>query len=284
MSEGKMPADGLSTPAAFVPPLDEMAGRPYGVWSAPGTGQSRTAMVRLLVVNHDGQLLHMLVGHLDRQNMTADFLPTQGIRSQLEKLAPSLILLNHGAAGHKEALDLLREVRLVSDVPVIMIAASNIGEVDRVVGLELGADDYLTIPFGVRELCARIRAILRRYGPRHETSRPDLKSTVYRFGGGWQLRQRTRQLLNPSGAQVSLTKAEYALLFAFVTAPGLLLTREQLIGATRVDDDVFDRSIDVAVFRLRRKLQGDPGSPQFIQTERGAGYRFETPVEKIFFK
>ena len=153
-------------------------------------------------------------------------------------------------------------------------------EVDRVVGLELGADDYLAKPFSLRELLARVRAVLRRHERGRATRARDPERGRYRFNG-WSLECRTRRLINPSGAPVLLTKSEYALLLAFLKAPHRPLTREMLLQATRVRKDIFDRSIDVQVLRLRRKLEIDRNAPRVIETERGVGYIF-TAIVKPF--
>jgi two-component system, OmpR family, response regulator len=178
---------------------------------------------------------------------------------------------------------LLRAIRTQSDVPVIMITGVSTDEVERIVGLELGADDCLTAPFNQRELLARIRAVMRRNAIRQEAPRRGLHSVVYKFSG-WQLNERRRQLINPQGTEVPLSKREYALLTAFVTAPGRLLSREYLIDSTRGNTDVFDRSIDVLVHRLRLKLDPDSCASSIIETQRGYGYRFCSPVERIAFK
>jgi two-component system, OmpR family, response regulator len=143
--------------------------------------------------------------------------------------------------------------------------------VDRVVGLELGADDYLTKPFGLRELLARIRAVLRRRQAGLAASRRDSAQGRSQFGGGWLLDRRLRRLTDPNDVAVPLTKAEYALLVAFLDAPRRPLSREHLMQATRMHEDVFDRSIDVQVLRLRRKLEADPSMPRLVKTERGGG-------------
>jgi DNA-binding response OmpR family regulator len=161
--------------------------------------------------------------------------------------------------------------------PVIIIADERRDDIDRVVGLELGADDCVTTPFGIRELLARVRAVLRRNARRLAPPRDPARGRC-RFGG-WQLDRRSRRLTNPDGAPVPLTKAEYALLIAFLDAPQRPLTREHLLQATRVHEDVFDRSIDVQILRLRRKLEADPRAPRIIQTERGFGYLCALPVE-----
>jgi two-component system OmpR family response regulator len=138
----------------------------------------------------------------------------------------------------------------------------------------------VTKPFSLRELLARIRAVLRRREAGPAASQRDAERGRYRFGG-WQIDRRTRRLIDPNGAPVSLTKGEYALLIAFLDAPQRPLAREHLLQATRVHEDVFDRSIDVQVLRLRRKLESDSSMPRVIQTERGVGYTFVLPVEPI---
>lgn len=195
---------------------------------------------------------------------------------------PNLVLLDL-RLERDDGLNLLREIRSRFDVPVIIITGHRRDEIDRVVGLELGADDYICKPFGLRELLARVRAVLRRWDNRQGASSGTLRgsdSATYRFAG-WTLDQRKRQLSSPSGEQVILTKSEYSLLVAFLIAPGRPLSREHLLQATRMHEDIFDRSIDVQVLRLRRKLEIDPSTPRVIQTERGVGYRFSIPVEKL---
>jgi two-component system, OmpR family, response regulator len=182
--------------------------------------------------------------------------------------------------GLVDGLDVLRELRSSSDVPVIIITGHRRDEIDRVVGLELGADDYVTKPFNLRELLARVRAIIRRLDRARAWSAHEPERGGYRFSG-WRLNLRTRKLTDPNGAEVALTKGEYALLVAFLDAPQRPLSREHLLQATRVHEDVFDRSIDVQILRLRRKLEQDPSAPQMIQTERGVGYIFARPVERF---
>jgi len=154
------------------------------------------------------------------------------------------------------------------------LAGDRRDEIDRVVGLELGADDYVTKPFSLRELLARIRAVLRRHG----AGRPQRGRCKF---GGWQFDRRTRRLTDPGGTEVALTKGEYALLTAFLGAPQRPLSREHLLQATRVHEDMFDRSIDVQILRLRRKMEIDPSAPSIIRTERGVGYVFDLPVEPL---
>src|SRR5580658_4139078 len=185
---------------------------------------------------------------------------------------PDLVILDIMLPG-KSGFDLCRELRAEKNrTPILMLSAKG-QEIDKVVGLELGADDYVTKPFSLRELLARVRAVLRRREAGPAASQRDAERGRYRFGG-WQIDRRTRRLIDPNGAPVSLTKGEYALLIAFLDAPQRPLAREHLLQATRVHEDVFDRSIDVQVLRLRRKLESDSSMPRVIQTERGVGYTF----------
>ncbi|MGK7063318.1 winged helix-turn-helix domain-containing protein [Bradyrhizobium sp. 1050_B9_N1_2] len=180
--------------------------------------------------------------------------------------------------GDDDGLDLLRELRSHSDVPVIIMTGHRLDESDCVVGLELGADDYVVKPFSLRELLARVRAILRRQeiGRVARVRHPERGG--YRFDG-WRLERRDRRLLDPEGLPVALSKGEYALLLAFLEAPQRSLTRDHLLQATRLHEDIFDRSIDVQVLRLRRKLERDPRTSRAIKTVRGVGYEFTLPAE-----
>jgi two-component system, OmpR family, response regulator len=236
--------------------------------------------VSILVVEDDPALQRMILNYFMENSIRT--LVASGRREMVHQLADNevnLVILDL-RLGQEDGLDLLREVRSSSDVPVIIITGHRRDEVDRVVGLELGADDYLTKPFNLRELLARVRAVLRRFDIGRAAPARDPERGRFRFSG-WQLDRRTRKLTDPSGAPVALTKGEYALLLAFLDAPQRPLSREHLLQATRVHEDVFDRSIDVQILRLRRKLERDPSAPRVIQTERGVGYVFAISVERV---
>ena len=236
--------------------------------------------VNVLFVDDDVTMQQMVANYLEEQNMqVASAYRRQDVQRHFVTGMPNVIILDL-RLGQDDGLDLLREIRSHSDVPVIITTGHRREEIDRVVGLELGADDYLVKPFGLRELLARIRAVLRRQQLGSIAALRSAEVGRCRFGG-WQLDRRMRRLTNEDGAPVALTKGEYALLIAFLDAPQRPLTRETLLQATRVHEDVFDRSIDVQVLRLRRKLETDPSMPRVIQTERGVGYVFALPVEQL---
>src|SRR6202022_5206768 len=232
----------------------------------------------IVVVDDDPSLGQMGIKFLEENNI-----PTKAASSRTEFSRlfagppPSLIILDL-RLGQEDGLDLLREIRSHSDVPVIIMTGHRPDEIDRIVGLELGADDCIVKPFSLRELLARVRAVLRRQEMGRIARTRDPERGGYRFGS-WQLERRGRRLLDPNATPVALSKGEYALLLAFLEAPQRPLSREHLLQATRIHEDIFDRSIDVQVLRLRRKLETDPSAPRVIQTERGVGYVFTLPVE-----
>lgn len=180
-----------------------------------------------------------------------------------------------------DGLNLVRELRKESKLPVIILSSKD-QDVDRIIGLELGADDYLTKPFNPRELLARIKAVLRRAVAEAPAPRSvDELRAVVQFAN-WELDMTAQRLRSADGREVDLTKAEYGLLAAFVKRPQRVLTRDQLLDLTRADGaEVFDRSIDVLILRLRRKIETNPKEPRIIKTERGAGYVFDAKVRSV---
>jgi DNA-binding response OmpR family regulator len=238
---------------------------------------TQTKAARVLIVDDDPAMQRMIVTYLTEHNLRASSVSgRKGLLHALAVREPDLVVLDL-QLGEDDGLEILRELRAKSVVPVILITGNRREEVDRVVGLELGADDYLTKPFGLRELLARVRATLRRR-TMDRLSPAKQRELTYRFVG-WSFDQRQRHLVSPKGETVPLTKGEFALLSAFVQSPRRTLSREFLLQATRVHEDVFDRSIDVQILRLRRKLEDEPRAPRFIRTERGVGYNFDADVE-----
>jgi two-component system, OmpR family, response regulator len=190
-----------------------------------------------------------------------------------------LIVLDLRLQG-EDGMQIARRLREASAIPILMLTG-RVDEADRVMGLELGADDYLTKPFSPRELLARIRALLRRARAQATVADAIAQVRAYRFGG-WELNIGLRRLRAADGRGVELTNGEFSLLAAFVSAPQRILSREQLLDLSRLHNaEVYDRSIDVQILRLRRKIEVDPAHPQFIKTERGAGYLFDAAVEAV---
>ncbi len=229
---------------------------------------------------------HILVVDDDRQIRTSigRFLTANGLRvtqatdtaamfSTLERGRFDLIVLDVMMPG-EDGLSACRRLRGTSNIPIVLLTAMS-DETDRIVGLELGADDYVCKPFSPRELLARIRAILRRAGAEPD-ERPAASSLVFE---GWQLDRIRRTLRDSQGSLVELTAGEYDLLIAFAEHPQHVLTRDQLLDLTRGRvSGPFDRSIDVQVSRLRRKIEADPQQPELIKTVRAGGYIFCAPV------
>ncbi|MDX2201466.1 MAG: response regulator [Hyphomicrobiaceae bacterium] len=189
-----------------------------------------------------------------------------------------LILLDLMLPGDS-GLVLCREIRSTSNIPIIMVTAKG-EEVDRVVGLELGADDYIPKPFGTRELVARINAVLRRMRPDEQRQNDKAKTKRYVFDK-WVLDVDARTLIREDGVNVALSTGEFDLLLAMVERPQRVLTRDVLLDLARGRSaGAFDRSIDTQVSRLRKKLEADPSDPRIIQTVWGGGYRFAQEVVK----
>jgi len=197
--------------------------------------------------------------------------------SSVRGAKPDLVVLDLGLPG-RDGLDVTREIRRTSNLPIVILTARG-EEADRIVGLELGADDYLGKPFNPRELLARIRAVLRRAnGEPGAAKEPPAKAIRF---SGWTLEPARRRLLNPDGAEVPLTGGEYELLQVLVERPNRVLTRDMLMDLLRGRQaGPFDRAIDVAVSRLRRKLEDDGRNPNLIKTVRGGGYVLAATVEK----
>jgi DNA-binding response OmpR family regulator len=195
----------------------------------------------------------------------------------MQRQGVDLVLLDLGLPG-EDGLQIARRLREESGVPIIILTARK-EEADRVMGLELAADDYLTKPFSPRELLARIRALLRRTRANYPAGEGVHKVRGYRFEG-WELNIAMRRLISPSGELIRLSNQTFNLLTVFVSAPQRILSRDQLIRMSRLyNDEVYDRAIDTQVARLRKKIEPDANSPQLIQTERGAGYLFLGRVE-----
>src|SRR5216683_1415964 len=201
------------------------------------------------------------------------------MQAVLAEKVVDLIVLDLKLKG-EDGMALARRLRDESTIPIIMLSGRR-DEADRVMGLELGADDYVTKPFSPRELLARIRTVLRRRRTEVMQGRPK-GVRAYRFDG-WELNLNTRRLLTRDAREVRLSNGEFNLLVVLLASPERILSRDQLIDLSRLhNDDVFNRAIDMQIMRLRRKLEGDAAHPRYIKTERGAGYVFGVPVETVY--
>jgi DNA-binding response OmpR family regulator len=235
----------------------------------------------ILVVDDDPQIRGLLSEYLTEHGMR---ISTASNGQELLRIvvdeAVDLVVLDLRLPG-EDGMVIARSLRSQFTLPIIMLTGVR-DEADRVMGLELGADDYIVKPFSPRELLARIRTVLRRsHAPGAEPER-QREIRAYRFGE-FELNLRTRRLRGADGATISLTNGEVNLLAALLASPGRTLTRDQLLEASRVhDNEVYDRAIDIQVLRLRRKIEADPTQPRYIVTQRGAGYIFSVAVEVVY--
>jgi two-component system OmpR family response regulator len=232
----------------------------------------------ILVIDDDREIRDLLARFLEKQRIrvTAVRDGKEARRAWLNGHY-QLVVLDLMLPG-ESGLDLARWLRSQSEIPIVMLTAMG-EETDRIIGLELGADDYMPKPFNPRELLARIRAVLRRSGDQTE-SKHDPSGRGYRFND-WTLEPARRRLLNPEGVEVALTGGEYDLLLALVERANRVLTRDMLLDLLRGRQaGPFDRAIDVAVSRLRRKLEDDGRNAQLIKTVRGGGYVLAATVDR----
>jgi two-component system OmpR family response regulator len=228
----------------------------------------------ILVVDDDAEIRTLLRDYLERNGLRATAVADgRAMRAALERGRFDLVVLDLMLPG-EDGLSLCRDLRVRSNLPVIMLTACG-EETDRIVGLEMGADDYLAKPFNPRELLARIKAVLRRARTLPATDSSDIRR--FRFAG-WTLELARRQLLSPDGVVVALSGGEYRLLEVLLQRPNQVLSRDQLLDLTRGREALpFDRSIDVQIGRLRRRLRDE--SAVLIQTVRGEGYVLAAEVE-----
>ena len=237
--------------------------------------QGRSAVGHVVVVDDDPIVCSAVADYLGEQQFrvtaVADGAAMQAVISDD---VVDLVVLDV-RLGREDGMALARKLRDESTIPIIMLTGRR-EEADRVMGLELGADDYVS----PRELLARIRAVLRRR-PELQQGRPE-GIRAYRFDG-WELNLNTRRLKAPDGRHVELTNSEFSLLVVFLGAPHRVLSRDQLLDMSRLHgDDVYNRSVDTQIMRLRRKLEAGRAKPGYILTERGAGYMFGVAVDPVY--
>ncbi|MBB5576063.1 MULTISPECIES: response regulator [Rhizobium] len=231
----------------------------------------------VLVVDDDPRIRQMLTRYFEDEGYAVSAASGGAeMRVRLRQENFDIILLDLVLPGGDDGLDLAREIRAQSDIPIMMLTGRD-DVVDRIVGIEVGADDYIAKPFHLREVHARLKSILRRRQPvakAPESSRDE----IIRFDG-WQLEIGKRQLLAMDGSEVELTTGEFDMLVVFVRHAGRVLGRELLMDLTRGRNlEAFDRTIDAQIARLRKKIETDPKHPQLIKSIRGVGYMFTGKV------
>ncbi|MFA6442775.1 MAG: response regulator [Sterolibacterium sp.] len=230
---------------------------------------------RVLVVDDDPALRELLAEYLTANGMSVEAVGDGvAMRRSIANAMPAVIVLDLMLPG-EDGLSLARDLRSRSNVPILMLSARG-DEIDRVIGLEVGADDYLAKPFGPRELLARLRALMRRG---HSLPDMPVAASTTRFGSFVLDRAAYRLLCD--GEDVQLTGAEFDLLSALVERPNRVVSRDDLVTLLKgIDRDPFDRSIDIRVTRLRRKIETNPARPVYVLTIRGEGYLFNPHGEQ----
>jgi DNA-binding response OmpR family regulator len=235
----------------------------------------------ILVIDDDRDVRDLIVEYLGKHDMRVSAGASgREMYQAFEREAIDLVLLDLKLPG-EDGMQLARALRDRATVPIVLLTGRN-EEADRVMGLELGADDYVTKPFSPRELLARVRAVLRRYQVQATLPERDSTRRAFRFAG-WELNLRTRRLVSPAGESVELSNGEFSLLSALCRAPQRVLSRDRLLSMSRLHEaEVYDRTIDVQIRRVRLKVESDPAAPELIVTERGAGYRLACDVETLY--
>ncbi len=234
----------------------------------------------VLAVDDDPSIRQLIADYLGENDLRVTAVAGgRELEDVMRRETIDLVVLDLRLQG-EDGMQIARRLRESSNIPILILTGRS-DEADRVMGLELGADDYLTKPFSPRELLARIRALLRRAQAQATVVDAIAKVRAYRFAE-WELSIGLRRLKSTQGSTVELTNGEFSLLAAFVSSPQRILSRDQLLEFSRLHNaEVYDRSIDVQILRLRRKVELDPAQPRLIRTERGAGYFFDAEVEII---
>jgi DNA-binding response OmpR family regulator len=235
----------------------------------------------ILVIDDDPDIRELIAEYLGNHDMRVSTGSSgKDLFAVVDRESIDLVLLDLKLPG-EDGMQLGKTLRDRATVPIIFLTGRN-EEADRVMGLELGADDYVTKPFSPRELLARVRAVLRRYQVQATLPERDNTRRAFRFAG-WEFNLRSRRLVSSQGISVELSNGEFSLLSALCRAPQRILSRDQLLSMSRLHEaEVYDRSIDVQIRRLRVKIETDLAKPVFILTERGAGYQFTCDVETLY--
>ena len=243
------------------------------------TMPATSAQQNILIVDDDPELRRLIGEFLGKHGFDVALAPdAKGMDAVLDRQRVDLIVLDLMMPG-EDGLSVCRRISASRRIPVVMLSAAS-EETDRIVGLEVGADDYVRKPCSPRELLARIRAVLRRAADRNDAPEFSGDHDIYEFAD-WRLDMMRRELRSPDGVLVNLSSGEFALLRAFLEHPQRVLTRDQLLDYARGRDAfAYDRAIDVQVSRLRRKLESASSEVELIKTVRNEGYVFASPVRR----
>jgi two-component system phosphate regulon response regulator OmpR len=230
---------------------------------------------RILVVDDDARIRQMLIRYFEDNGFKVSAVANgAAMRAELAKASYAALFLDLVLPNGESGFELLKELRATSNMPILMLTGQD-DITDKVVGLEIGADDYIAKPFHLRELLARLRTVLRRRAAAEPVAVPAAAEEETLQFEGWELDVSRRRLTDPAGADVTLTSGEFDMLLVFVRNPGRVMSRETLMNLTRNRDlEAFDRAIDAQIVRLRKKIEKDPKEPLLIQSVRGVGYVF----------
>ncbi|MEO8667487.1 MAG: response regulator [Bauldia sp.] len=240
---------------------------------------ARSDASRLIVVDDEPEIRALVAEYLGRDGYSVCRCASGAELDAVLASGPAdLVILDVMMPG-EDGISIARRLRAAGSTPIVMLTAAD-DVVDRIVGLEVGADDYLTKPFDLRELRARVRAVLRRAGARSPVTNAAGQERRVCFGRA-ALDLERRCLIDGDGSEQRLTATEFDLLLAFAENPNRVLSRERLLDAGRRRDDPFDRSIDIRVTRIRKKVEVDAAKPQVIKTVRGAGYIYVPPPARL---
>ena len=234
----------------------------------------------LLIVDDDPRIRNMLSRYFEDEGYAVSCADDgAGMRLSMKRWQFDAVLLDLSLPGGPDGLELAKEIRMQSDVPIMMLTGRD-DVVDRIVGLEVGADDYVAKPFHLREVHARLKSILRRRGSFPSGASEAQTEEVLAFDG-WSLNLTRRELVAADGQDVELTTGEFDMLVVLVRHAGRVLTRDQLMDLTRGRQmEAFDRAVDAQIVRLRRKIEADPKHPQLVKSVRGVGYVFTATVSR----
>jgi two-component system phosphate regulon response regulator OmpR len=236
--------------------------------------ESTSRSAHILVVDDDPRIRQMLIRYFEDEGYHVSAVADgRGMRDALQRFSIDIVLLDLMLPGGEDGLMLAREIRMKSEVPIIMLTGRD-EVVDRIVGLEIGADDYIAKPFHLREVLARLRTVLRRHQQRQPQSMDTEDGQVIRFSG-WTLDPQQRRLVTPQGSDVALTTGEFNILLVMAKHPGRVFSRDTLMNLTRGRNyEAFDRAIDAQIARLRKKIEIGRNASPIIQSVRGVGYVF----------